>query len=878
MKSKTKTRIDKTPNAATGEIRGASRLSLRTRLILLVVASILPLTSFTLVRRYLDYREAVENAGQKTLELTRGLAIAIGKDLQARIAVLEVMARSRSLQEGNLDAFRIQAETVMSDQFPGSNILLLRENGQQVMNTRLPPGTPLPARRNLQSLRQVFATGRPAVSDVFEGVVAQLPLISIDVPVKRLDGTVAYVLSLNPPFDAFADTIRRQRLPDGWIASVVDRQGVAVARNRDPERHVGQKVVPALLERLTAEPEGVLITTSREGIEVVSAFSHVQPYGWAVATGLPFSDLTGPAIDAVLRVLGVAGAALLISLILAGIVARQVTGPMLTLRRLATAADSNEILKAPSTGLAEADEVLHALIVAERDRRRSETERNQVERQAQRIFETSQDVILVTDGYGKIVQVSPSAVKALGYQPEEMVGHGSQEFVLPEDLDATRNEMREARRGRATRHFTCRYVHKDGHVVPLSWMAVWSEPDRRHFFIGRDMTEYESAEAQLRQAQKMEAVGQLTGGIAHDFNNILMVIMANVDALEDERSGDPLLLGRAKEIGEATQRAADLTRQLLAFSRKQALRPQRTNINDLIVVTSQLLRRSLGERIEIDLSLADDLWNTEIDRSQLESAVVNLAINARDAMPGGGRLLIETRNVALEADYAAQNPGVATGDYVMLAITDTGVGIPANMLDRVFEPFFTTKEVGKGTGLGLSMVYGFIKQSGGNTKIYSEVGRGTSIRLYLPRYEGEKEQAAARPSVSIPGGSERVLVVEDDSGVRAGVVLQLASLGYAVLAVSNGAEALAAVEAAPQPFALLLTDVVMPGPLTGEDLAKEVVRRWPGTKVVFMSGYTEDAVVSHGRLEADVLLLSKPFRKSELAIMLRQALDGAEES
>ncbi|MBI3196976.1 MAG: PAS domain S-box protein [Rhodospirillales bacterium] len=503
------------------------------------------------------------------------------------------------------------------------------------------------------------------------------------------------------------------------------------------------------------------------------------------------------------------------------------------------------------------------------------TARKQAERQTERIFETSQDLVLVTDGYGTLLQASPSSMKVLGYRPEEMIGRSGTDFIFPADLEATRDEMRAARRGSVTRHFRCRYVHKNGHTVPLVWMAVWSESDRRHFFVGRDMTDYDRTEGQLRQSLKMEAVGQLTGGVAHDFNNILMVIMANVDALDEEEELTPQLRERIDGIAKATERAADLTRQLLAFSRKQPLQPRRTDINELVAATGKLLRRTLGEQIEIQSILADDLWNAEIDRAQLESALVNLCVNARDAMPGGGRLLVETANKTLDADYIAQNSDAVAGDYVMLAVSDTGVGMAPDVLDKVFEPFFTTKESGKGTGLGLSMVYGFIKQSNGHIKVYSEVGRGTSIRLYLPRTGVEARAETAPRHAPTPGGSERILAVEDDPKVRAVVVGQLQSLGYAVAEASDGMTALATLESASQPFDLLLTDVIMPGPMNGKALADEVARRWPKTRIVFMSGYTEDAVVHHGRLDAGVLLLSKPFRKNDLAQILRQALDGA---
>ena len=374
----------------------------------------------------------------------------------------------------------------------------------------------------------------------------------------------------------------------------------------------------------------------------------------------------------------------------------------------------------------------------------------------------------------------------------------------------------------------------------------------------------------------MEAVGQLTGGLAHDFNNILMVVMANAEALLELRSLRPAVRRRVEQISKATGRAAELTRQLLAFSRRQPLRPQPTNLNELVTSTGRLLRRVLGEPIQIKSSLAPDLWTVDADRAQLESALINLALNARDAMPGGGRLLIETRNQLFDADYAAMHPDAAEGDYVMLAVSDDGIGIPSDSLSRVFDPFFTTKEVGKGTGLGLSMVYGFIKQSNGHIRIYSEVGLGTTVRLYLPRTGANAETAPEPEMDRMPGGDERILLVEDNPQVRESVVAQLRSLGYAVVEASSGDAALEVLNAAAAPFDLLLTDVVMPGKFSGKALADVAARRWPSMAIVFMSGYSEDAITHQGQLEPGIWLLTKPFRKQDLATMVRRSLDASQ--
>jgi PAS domain S-box-containing protein len=492
-----------------------------------------------------------------------------------------------------------------------------------------------------------------------------------------------------------------------------------------------------------------------------------------------------------------------------------------------------------------------------------------------RLFETSLDLILVTDSHGTFIQVSPSSRELLGYLPNEMIGHSGRDFIFPDDLESTRREMRAARNGRATRHFRCRYLHRSGTVVPLVWMAVWSEPDHHHFFVGRDMTESDRIEAQLRQAQKMEAVGQLTGGLAHDFNNILMVIMANVDAIEEEEALGEDARHRLQQINGAAQRASDLTRQLLAFSRKQPLRPQTTDLNQLVSATGKMLQRALGEHIVIDSKLAQGLWTTNVDPAQFEAALLNLSVNARDAMPDGGRLLIETANVELDADYAEQHAEVAPGPYAMLAVTDTGTGMPREIAERVFEPFFTTKEVGKGSGLGLSMVYGFIKQSKGHIKLYSEPGHGTSVKIYLPRHEGEADAGRRRKAAALPGGRERILLVEDDPHVRESVVLQLRSLGYAVTEAESGAAGLAVLESGAD-FALLLTDLVMPGRTSGAMLVEEARRRWPSMHSIVMSGYSENALLQEGKLDAGIRLLVKPFRKADLARTLRETIDGTE--
>ena len=390
--------------------------------------------------------------------------------------------------------------------------------------------------------------------------------------------------------------------------------------------------------------------------------------------------------------------------------------------------------------------------------------------------------------------------------------------------------------------------------------ALYVEAERR------DM-----AEQALRQSQKMEAVGQLTGGVAHDFNNLLTIIIGNLGIAKRgvvearaERALNNALVG--------AERAAQLTQRLLAFSRRQPLNPRVLDINKLIVAISDLLTRTLGENIELETISGAGLWNVEVDASEMESTLLNLALNARDAMPTGGKLTIETSNAYLDDEYCREHEGILPGQYILVAITDSGAGMSAETIDRAFEPFFTTKEAGKGTGLGLSQVYGFMKQSGGHVKIYSESGEGTTIKLYLPRREGNELVISGDDDLnSERGGGETILIVEDDDGVRQYASEILRDLNYQVIEAKDSATALRLLDA-DKKFDLLLTDVVLPGK-NGRELANEVERRRPGTKIIFMTGYSRNAIVHHGRLDPGIELIPKPLTERVLARKIRQVLD-----
>ena len=387
----------------------------------------------------------------------------------------------------------------------------------------------------------------------------------------------------------------------------------------------------------------------------------------------------------------------------------------------------------------------------------------------------------------------------------------------------------------------------------------------------RLLCEKNVADLQLRQAQKMQAVSQLTGGIAHDLNNILTVITGTIEILAEGVADRPELLAITRMIDQAGARGADLTQRLLAFARKQPLHPREVDVNALVIEAANLLRPMLGEQVEAHLMLGAGTSRALIDPRQLTSAILNLALNARDAMENGGKLTIETGNVALDDSYAAVNGDVTAGKYVVVTVTDSGHGIPAGILEHVFEPFFTTKDVGKGSGLGLSMVYGFVKQSNGHIRIESEEGRGTTVRIYLPQAIGVAEPVEPAGTSSIEGGRETILVVEDDHLVRTFVLGQIQSLGYSTLAAVNAAEALAVIDG-PQEIHLLFTDMIMPGSMNGRQLADRALQRRASLKILFTSGYSNETIIHHGHLDAGVLLLAKPYRKSDLARMIRAAL------
>ena len=540
-----------------------------------------------------------------------------------------------------------------------------------------------------------------------------------------------------------------------------------------------------------------------------------------------------------------------------------------------------------------------------RIRREATRELRESEARFRNMADNAPVMMWMTDPAGSLTYLNRGWTEFTGQTLEQALGFGAWAALHADSLESSRRTFLAANAARQAFRLEYRLRRADG-VYRWALSAAAPRFDDSGEFLGYigsviDITERKEAEqvlrqaneqlearvaaaiaqradaeAQLRQAQKMEAVGRLTGGVAHDFNNVLQVIAGNLQLLTRDVTGNLRAQYRLDTALAALNRGSKLASQLLAFGRRQPLAPKVINLGRLIRGVDDMLRRAIGEGIEIETVVAGGLWNTFVDAVQVENALLNLAINSRDAMSGHGTLTIEAGNASLDDNYTARHAEVTAGQYVMLAVTDTGCGIPAPLLERVFEPFFTTKPEGQGTGLGLSMVYGFVKQSGGHIKIYSEPGQGTTVRLYLPRAREQEDLQTNVDSGPTTGGTETVLVVEDDADVRSTVVDMLTELGYRVLQAREAQSALAIVESG-IPIDLIFTDVVMPGPLRSPELARKARERLPNVAVLFTSGYTENAIVHGGRLDEGIDLLSKPYSREALARKIRHVLRNQEQ-
>jgi PAS domain S-box-containing protein len=502
------------------------------------------------------------------------------------------------------------------------------------------------------------------------------------------------------------------------------------------------------------------------------------------------------------------------------------------------------------------------------------------------ILNSAGEGIFGLDLNGRVSFVNPTAARLTGYDSRELIGRNIHEMLHHTKADGTPHPQEECpiyaalKKGETRIKDNDLFWRKDGSSFPVDYAATPIGPGDGSSSVGavvvfRDVTERLSLQNQFLQAQKMEAIGNLAGGIAHDFNNLLAAIMGYAEIIMMDFPANQPYHPYLQEIVKVANRGASLTRQLLAFSRKQIMQPRVFNLNEVVAEMDAMLRRLIGEDIDLVTILSPELEGVQADPAQIEQVIMNLAVNARDAMPTGGKLTIETANVHLDEAYAQAHHAVVPGPYVMLAMSDSGSGMDAETKSRIFEPFFTTKELGKGTGLGLATVYGIVKQSGGNIWIYSEPGQGTTFKIYLPRVVGDVEsiKSEALPALHLPG-SETILVVEDNDNLREVICKTLGKQGYVVLEAANGKDALQIFDNRTWPIDLLLVDVVLPQ-MSGAEVVKRLQEFDPNLKVLYMSGYTNNAIVHHGVLDTDVAFLQKPFKGTALLLKIRDVLDSS---
>jgi PAS domain S-box-containing protein len=901
----------------------------RAYLLLLLGALVLPAIAFGGVLLAQIARSERARAEAATLAAAERTADALDRELAGLTAALQALAASPSLATGDLKAFDAQARRAAAAL--GESVVLILPSGQEAINTRLPPDEKPPRTSNFDPARQAFRLRRTVVSDLFIGAAARGPIVTVNVPVLRDDKTASYVLALALSPVRLATVLREQASPKGWVISVVDSRDTVIARSSEQGRYVGLLATADLRDNATGAG-GTWTGTTLNGADVLAAYDRTRLADWRVAVGVPLNRVERP-LRAMLLTLAAGGiVVVLLSGALAWAIARRIELP---LRRLALQAARLGRGEVPSDlgalGLREADRVAAVLARSGRAlQERGAALTAERARLAALVEAVPVGLIFAEAPSGRIVFGNPQVERIFGH-PVLMSANPTEyrEWVSyhPDGRPVEGHEypLALALAGEARPSLKARYRRGDGTLVWMQFVAapirdeagqvtgavvatldvdeteraveerarfaerleqeVHERTGQLEVALARLRAEAESrarAEEQLRQAQKMEAVGQLTGGIAHDFNNLLTIVIGSLDLLR-RRLSDARQLRYVDNALEGASRAATLTQRLLAFSRQQPLAPKPLDVNKLVKGMSELLHRTLGEQVEVETVLAGGLWQTNVDPNQLENALLNLAVNARDAMeamPSLRRLTIETGNAYLDDAYAAVHPELVPGQYVMIAVSDTGPGMDPGVIGRVFEPFFTTKPVGKGTGLGLSQVHGFVKQSGGHIAIYSETRSGaglasavpgTTVKLYLPRHRLEAEPsrppvAAQPPAEGQPGGL--VLFVEDQEGVRNFGIEALRDLGYAVLDAADGPTALRLLDANPE-IALLLTDVVLPG-MDGRRLADEARRRRPGLRVLFTTGYTRNAIVHNGQLDPDVDLVTKPFTIAALAAKLRE--------
>jgi len=888
-------------------------LGIQARLVILVLATVLPLVglaSFAMIRTVDDERARIQRDAQ---ERVANLLADVDRQITSIQAELQVLAVSPSLQSGDFAAFDRQMREALKIQ--GTSIVLHDTNAQQLLSTNRPFGEPLPRATNSEMHDRVVQTGKPQISDLIIGAVLRRPILTVGVPVFR-DGKVAYVLAMGLGPEILSALLNEQNLPPGWNAGIFDRNCLIVALNHDLGRFIGQPAMPALRAQISKSLEGWFPSVTEEGILVYSAFQRSPISGWTVAIGLPREFVDAPLRRTQWLAFGGGGTAFAVSLALAWWMARTIRRPVESLTAAARALGSGGPVGPPVGGVRELDQIGDALCAAgvaleQRacDREQAEAALRASEERFRMLAESLPQLVWTCLPDGRVDYLSRQWLDYTGMsQAEPLDSQRLKQVIHPDDLAATMASWAAAAEGWAPYDLEHRIRAADGTYrwfktrgtpvtdaagQTIKWFGTCTDiqdiveardtlarsREQLEVMVEERTRELAAANARLRteigarelaqtalvQAQKMEAVGQLTGGIAHDFNNLLTAVSGSLELLE-ARTSDEKSLRLLQTAQRGASRGAKLTQSLLAFARKQHLELVLADLNSVIVEMSEMLRSSVGAPVDIRQSLARELWPVMIDVNQIESALLNIAINARDAMPQGGTLLIETANIG--AGSAELPDEMAGRDCVLVSMRDTGTGMGPEIIEHAFEPFFTTKEIGRGTGLGLSMVFGVVRQSGGAVRIHSRVREGTTVQIYLPRTVEAAAPRSGRAMQAQPAGGAHILVVDDEPDVRWVTAECLRGVGHDVTEARSGGTALTILERG-DPCDLLVMDLAMPG-LSGAETVRLARRTRPGLKALFCTGYADVS-----RFEGDAgddVLLRKPFGPDALIEAVQRAL------
>ncbi len=892
---------------------GRLTLGIQARLVILVLVTVLPLVglaSFAMIRTVDDERARIQRDVRQKVE---DLLADVDRWISSVQAELQVLAVAPSLQEGNFAAFDRQMRSALKVR--GTSIVLHDTKGQQLLSTNRPFGEPLPRATNTEMHDRIVETGKPQISDLIIGAVLRRPILTVGVPVFR-DGQVAYVLAMGLGPELLLPLLQEQSLGPDWTVAIFDRHGLTLARNRDQDRFLGQPAAPILKKKMAGAVESWFPNVTKDGVAVYSIFRRSPISGWTVAIGLPREFVDAPLRRAQWLAFGGGAAVLALSLALAWWMARAIRRPVEALTAATRALGSGARLGPPVGGVRELDQVDEALRVTAvaleqraRAREAAEAALRASEERFRTLAESLPQLVWTSLPDGRVDYLNRQWLEFTGMAEGERLDlQRLKDVIHPDDLAATTACWAAAVEGSAHydlehriraadgsyRWFKTRgtpVTDETGHTI--KWFGTCTDiqdivearetqvrnREQLEIMVVERTRELAAANARLRteidareeaqtalvQAQKMEAVGQLTGGIAHDFNNLLTAVSGSLDLLE-ARTSDEKSLSLLRTAQRGASRGAKLTQSLLAFARKQHLEPVPADLNSVIAEMSDMLHRSIGASIEIRYAPASELWPVLIDVNQIESALLNIAINARDAMPQGGTLLIETANIGAGSEELPSE--MAGRDCVLVSMRDTGTGMSSNVIERAFEPFFTTKEIGKGTGLGLSMVFGVVRQSGGTVRIHSLIRQGTAVLIYLPRAVEAAAPRSGRVSQAQRIGGARILVVDDDPDVRRITAECLREVGHDVTEAGAGGTALTILERG-DPCDLLVIDLAMPG-LSGAETVRLARRTRPDLKALFCTGYVD---ITRFEIESrgDVLL-RKPFGPDALVEAVRSAL------